>query len=262
MFLDRIVIHKQEELEYRKRGVSFSDLKERAHDSIPRRDFLQALKQQGRNSTSIIAELKKASPSQGVIRNDFDPVTIGKIYHEEGAVAISVLTESRFFHGDLRYLSLVRKHTDIPLLCKDFIIDPYQACEAAIYGADAFLLIAALLTQSQIEEFLFLGEELSMSALVEVHSEDELEKVLQTPAQIIGINNRDLRTFKIDIDTTLTLIKSIPKEKTVVSESGIRSRTQIVQLEDAGVHAFLIGEALMREKDVGEKLRELRGEAQ
>ncbi|MBW1679687.1 MAG: indole-3-glycerol-phosphate synthase [Deltaproteobacteria bacterium] len=241
MFLDQIVAHKKQEIESRKMFLAFSEVKRKAQARTPPRDFFQAFKQECGNATRIIAEIKKASPSRGIIRKDFDPRKIGTAYQKEGAMAISVLTDSKFFQGDFSYLSLVKKCTNIPLLCKDFIFDSYQIYEA------------------QIEEFLSLGKELGMRALVEVHSEDDLEKVLQTSAKIIGINNRDLKTFKTDIRTTFTLVKLIPAGKLVVSESGIYNRAQIEQLEDAGVHAFLIGEALMREKDPGEKLRELRG---
>jgi len=259
MFLDQIVAHKKQEIESRKMFLAFSEVKRKAQARTPPRDFFQAFKQECGNATRIIAEIKKASPSRSIIRKDFDPRKIGTAYQKEGAMAISVLTDSKFFQGDFSYLSLVKKCTNIPLLCKDFIFDSYQIYEAAIHGADGFLLIAALLSRSQIEEFLSLGKELGMRALVEVHSEDDLEKVLQTSAKIIGINNRDLKTFKTDIRTTFTLVKLIPAGKLVVSESGIYNRAQIEQLEDAGVHAFLIGEALMREKNPGEKLRELRG---
>lgn len=260
MFLDKIIAHKKQEIGYRKKGVSLAEIKKRAQARTPPRDFLKVLKQQSRNRTRIIAEIKKSSPSQGIIRKDFDHIEIATIYQREGAAAFSILTDNKFFQGDLSYLSLVRESTHIPLLCKDFIIDPYQIYEAARYGADGFLLIATLLSQNQIEEFLCLGKELGMRALVEVHTHDDLEKALLTSAKIIGINNRDLKTFKTDISTTLTMVKSIPSGKLVVSESGIHTRTQIERMENAGVHAFLIGEALMREKDPGKKLRELRGE--
>ncbi|MFH0812186.1 MAG: indole-3-glycerol phosphate synthase TrpC [Pseudomonadota bacterium] len=260
MFLDTIVTQKKEEIEFRKRVLPLAAVKREVQHRTPSRDFFQALNEKCENSSRIIAEIKKASPSRGIIREDFDPQEIGKIYQKEGAIAISVLTENKFFQGDLSHLSLVRESTNIPLLCKDFIIDPYQIYEAALHGADGFLLIASLLSQSQMEEFLCLGKELGMRALVEVHTQDDLEKVLLTSAKIIGINNRDLRTFKTDINTTLTMVKSIPPGKLVVSESGIHTRSQIKKLEKAGVHAFLIGEAFMREKDPGKKLRELRGE--
>ena len=260
MFLETILTHKKEEIQSRKKLIPLSVIKREAqHRPLPR-DFFSALCEKCGNSSRIIAEIKKASPSRGIIQEDFDPQKIGKIYQKEGARAISILTENKFFQGDIRYLSLVRKITDIPLLCKDFIIDPYQIYEAALQGADGFLLIAALLSQSQMEAFVCLGRELGMEALVEIHNEEDLQKVLFTTSKIIGINNRDLETFKTDINTTLTLVKSIPPEKLVVSESGIHTRAQIERLEKAGVHAFLIGEALMREKDPGKKLRELKGE--
>ncbi|HJX31802.1 MAG TPA: indole-3-glycerol phosphate synthase TrpC [Thermodesulfobacteriota bacterium] len=260
MFLETILTHKKEEIQSRKKLIPLSALKQEAlHRPLPR-DFFSALYEKRGNASRIIAEIKKASPSRGIIHEDFIPQEIGTIYQREGAVAISILTESKFFQGDLSFLSLVRKNTDIPLLCKDFIIDPYQIYEAASQGADGFLLIAAILSRQQIEDFLSLGKELGMEALVEVHSEEELRKALLTSAKIIGINNRDLKTFKTNITTTLSLIKFIPAGKVVVSESGINTRSQIEILEKAGVHAFLIGEALMKEKDPGKKLRELKGE--
>jgi len=261
MFLETILTYKKEEIQSRKKLIPLSVIKQEAQHRPPPRDFFSALYKKCDNSSRIIAEIKKASPSRGIIQKDFDSQRIGKIYQKAGAVAISVLTEKKFFQGDISYLSLVRKNTDIPLLCKDFIIDPYQLYEAALHGADAFLLIAALLSQGQIKEFLSLGKELGMESLIEVHSEEEVQKTLFTPAKIIGINNRDLKTFKTDITTTLSLIKFIPAGKAVVSESGIHTRSQIEIMEKAGVHAFLIGEALMKEKDPGKKLRELRGTA-
>ena len=260
MFLETVVTYKKEEIQSRKKTFPLSGLKREAQHRAPRRDFFKALNQACGNTSRIIAEIKKASPSRGIIREKCVPQEIGKIYQRAGAAAISILTEKKFFQGDMSYLSLVRKSTDIPLLCKDFIIDPYQIYEAALQGADGFLLIAALLSQSQMEDFLSLGKDLGMEALIEVHSDEELQKTLLTSAKIIGINNRDLETFKTDINTTLTLVKSIPPEKLVVSESGIHTRAQIERLEKAGVHAFLIGAALMKEKDPGKKLRELKGE--
>jgi indole-3-glycerol phosphate synthase len=261
MFLETIVTYKKEEIQSRKKVIPLSVIKREVQHRPPPRDFFSALNEKYDNSTRLIAEIKKASPSRGIIQNDFDPQRIGKIYQKEGARAISILTEKIFFQGDISYLSLVRKNTDIPLLCKDFIIDPYQIYEAALQGADGFLLIASLLSQSQMEEFLCLGKEMGMEALVEIHCEEDLQKALLTSAKIIGINNRDLRTFKIDISTTLRLVKAIPPGKLVVSESGIHTRTQIERLEKAGVHAFLIGEVLMRKKNPGKKLRELIGES-
>ena len=260
MFLEDILVHKKEDIQFRKKLIPLSAIK---HEASPRpapRDFFSALYEKRDSASRIIAEIKKASPSRGIIQKDFDPQRIGEIYQKAGARAISILTEKKFFHGDIEYLSLVRKCTDIPVLCKDFIIDPYQIYEAACRGADGFLLIAAILSQQQMKDFLSLGKELGMEALVEVHTEEELQKVLLTPARIIGINNRDLKTFKTDSAATLSLLKFIPAGKVIVSESGINTREQIELMEKAGVHAFLIGEALMKEKDAGKKLRELRGE--
>jgi len=261
MFLETIIFHKKEEIEARKKIFPLSVLKEKVKYRPPCRDFFFALERKKFPSTRIIAEIKKASPSRGIIRADLEPQQIGKIYQKGGAAAISVLTEKKFFHGDISYLSWLRKSTDLPLLCKDFIIDPYQIYEAAFQGADSFLLIASLLSLGEIEDFLSLGRQLGMEALVEVHQEKELEKVLLTSARIIGINNRDLKTFKTDLTTTLNLVKLIPLGKLVVSESGISNRNQIEMMEEAGVQAFLIGEALMREKDPGKKLRELMGKS-
>lgn len=260
MMLDTIVAHKKEEIAQRKRTLSIGAVKENAVQRIATRDFMQALLPGFGNTTRIIAEIKKASPSKGIIRQQCSPGEIATIYENAGAAAISIITDSKFFQGNLDYLTLVRAQVALPLLCKDFILDPYQIYEAAHYGADAVLLIAALLSQQQLEEFLCIGKELHMSALVEVHSEHELDRVLSTPAPIIGINNRNLHTFTTDTSTTLRLMRFVPKGKLVVSESGIRDREQIKALESAGVHAFLIGEALMKEHDPGKKLRELMGE--
>ncbi|MBN2468341.1 MAG: indole-3-glycerol phosphate synthase TrpC [Deltaproteobacteria bacterium] len=257
--LEKIVAHKKQEIEFRKRVHPLPEVKRKAQGRPPARDFIAALKRYGERSTRIIAEIKKASPSRGVIRKDFNPEKIASIYQGEGASAISVLTDRKFFQGDHCHLALVRQGSELPVLCKDFIIDPYQIYEAAICGADAFLLIARLLSAERIEEFLLLGRDLEMKALVEVHGEDDIQKVLQTSAMIIGINNRDLKTFTTDVRTTLSLIRYIPGDIIVVSESGIQTRAHVERLEDAGVHAFLIGEALMREDDPGKKLQELRG---
>jgi len=260
MFLETILVHKKDDIRSREKLIPLEAVKQAAsHRPLPR-DFFSALYEKHDNLSRIIAEIKKASPSKGIIQNDFDPEKIGAIYQNAGARAISILTEKNFFQGDIEYLSLVRKSVEIPLLCKDFIIDSYQIYEAACHGADGFLLIAAILSRQQIEDFLSLGRELGMEALVEVHSEEELMEVLRTSTKIIGINNRDLKTFKTEIATTLSLIKFIPAGKVIVSESGINTREQIELMEKAGVHAFLIGEALMREKDPGKKLRELKGE--
>jgi indole-3-glycerol phosphate synthase len=268
--LSKIIKSKKEEAEYLKRKTPISDLKYRIRDMEETRGFLNAISPSPRPSptggeggkgskqstTKIIAEVKKASPSKGIIREDFNPLKIAEIYQENGASAISVLTDKEFFQGDINYLSDIKKVVTLPLLRKDFIIHEYQIFEARAYGADAFLLIAAILEKNQIKDYIHIGLELGMSALVEVHKKKELDDVLSIKANLIGINNRDLDTFKVDIKTTERLMEYIPDDVTVVSESGIEKRDDILHLEEIGVDAFLIGEALMKEKDIGKKLRE------
>ncbi|MEK7846711.1 MAG: indole-3-glycerol phosphate synthase TrpC, partial [Nitrospinota bacterium] len=207
-------------------------------------------------TTKIIAEIKRASPSKGIIKEDFNPLKIAEIYQENGASAISVLTDKPFFHGDIKYLQAVKSVISLPVLRKDFIIDRYQVFETRGYDADAFLLIAAILEKNQMEDYIHLGMEMGMHPLIEVHTEREIENVLSINTDLIGINNRDLNTFKVDIKTTERLIKYIPEGATVVSESGIEKRDDILYLQETGVDAFLIGEALIREQDIGKKLKE------
>ena len=255
MILDRIIADKKEELKDTKIRVPLSELKARIKDAPPVRDFAAAINDPG--NVSIIAEVKKASPSKGLIRADFDPVGIARTYEENGAKAISVLTESRYFQGSLSFLSEIRKKVGLPLLRKDFIFDEYQVYEARVNGADAFLLIAVCLEKQLMGDLYHLGKELGMEALAETHDEEDLEKVLGLPFRVIGINNRDLKTFNVDIKTTERLIKGIPKDKVVVSESGISTVGDMRFLQGIGAGAALIGEALMREKDFGSILREL-----
>ncbi|HET9915609.1 MAG TPA: indole-3-glycerol phosphate synthase TrpC, partial [Candidatus Binatia bacterium] len=205
----------------------------------------------------IVAEVKKASPSKGLIRADFDPVAIAKDYAAHGASAISVLTEERFFQGDLAYLEQIHASVKVPLLRKDFMLDPYQIVEAKSFGADAVLFIAAMLDGQLMGELRQQASELQMDSLVEVHSEKELETALKAGAQLIGINNRDLKTFAVDLATTERLAPLVPAGVPAVCESGIDSIEQICRVEKFGVHAFLIGEALMRAPEPGVKLREL-----
>lgn len=254
--LDEIVFYKKESLEKQKRIVSLDVLKKGISNLEQTRDFAKAISGKG---ISIIAEIKKASPSKGIIRKDFDPVQIARIYEENGAKAISVLTEEKYFLGSIDYLKQVKDVVKLPILRKDFIFDEYQIYEARVKGADAALLIAGILDKNKLKDFLDLSRSLGMSCLVEVHNKEELDKVLSTGAKIIGINNRDLKTFKTDINTTIELIKDIPSDKIVVSESGINTHEDVLRLKDVGVKAFLIGEALMREKDIGKKIRELMG---
>jgi indole-3-glycerol phosphate synthase len=255
--LEKIVEYKKESVETAKRRVSLVFLRSAVKDLPPPRDFVGALK--ASSDIALIAEIKKASPSKGLIRADFDPVQIARVYQENGASAISVLTEEKYFQGSIRTLQQVRKASCLPLLRKDFIIDEYQIYQARFHGADAVLLIVTLLSASQLKGYLEIAAELALGALVEIHSSEELPKALLSGAEIIGINNRNLKSLKVDLTTTFGLLDSIPEEKIVVSESGINTRQEVLRLKQAGVDAILIGEALMREPDIGSKLRELLG---
>jgi indole-3-glycerol phosphate synthase len=257
MILDDIVAYKKEELAATKLKTTLSEIKQRVTGEGPTRGFAQALSQ-GEN-IRLIAEVKKASPSRGVIRADFDPVKIAEQYQESGAACLSVLTEKKFFQGDLAYLGQIRKHVDLPLLRKDFIIDEYQIHEARAFGADAILLIAACLERGQMQEYLGIAAELGLDVLVESHTYKELDKSLLAGAVLVGINNRNLMTFEVTLQTTLDLLKDIPDDRVVVSESGIRTRDDVVMLQKAGVDAILVGESLMREQDIGKKVKELLG---
>lgn len=258
--LKKIVAYKKDELASIKASLPLAELKSRLAGLPPTRGFVNSLRNAARGGTAIIAEVKKGSPSKGVIRPDFDPVSIAAAYAENGAACLSVLTDERFFMGHLRYLSLIREHVRIPLLRKDFVFDPYQIYEARTAGADAILLIAAILDPVQLREFAALACELSMDMLLEVHDEVELEMALETDVGLIGVNNRDLRSFVTDLGTTERLARLLPSDRFLVAESGIESRADILRLRQAGAKAFLVGEALMREADVGAKLRELLSE--
>ena len=251
MILDTIVARKKEEVAALKaRGLVAPEL-----EIGPPRGFIRALTDF--TGVAIIAEVKKASPSKGVIRPDFDPVAIARSYQTGGAQALSVLTDVDFFQGSLAYLPAVRAAVNLPVLRKDFIIDPLQIREARAYGADAILLIAAILETAQIQEYLSLASELGMDALVEVHDEAEVEKAVAAGSLLIGVNNRDLRDFSMDLNTTFRLQKLIPVEIPLVSESGIRDQHDIKRLAEHGVRAALVGETLMRAVDPAEALRAL-----
>jgi indole-3-glycerol phosphate synthase len=257
MILDEIVSHKQLELAAAKEKTPLEEIRKRAAKMAPPLNLAAALRGK---SIGIIAEVKKASPSRGLIRPDFDPVKIARAYAAGKAAAISVLTESRYFQGSPDYLLQINKALGVkrpPLLRKDFIFDPYQVYEARAYGADALLLITAILSAPHLHELLSLSRRLGMECLVEVHDEAELDIALQSGAKIIGINNRDLRTFKTDINVTARLKPLIPADKIVVSESGIQTREDIEAMKKLGVNAVLIGEALMSAPDIKRKLREL-----
>lgn len=253
MILDDIVRDKRADLERIRAQVSVGDLQQRPLFRAARRAFRTALESHPR---AIVAEVKKASPSKGVIRVDFDPVCIATAYAENGAAAISVLTEERYFRGHLNYLSAIRQTVAVPLLRKDFIVDPYQLYEARAFGADAVLLIVAILGGGALQELLWLAEELNLTPLVEVHDRAELERALRSGARLLGINNRDLRTFHTTLETTEALLPAVPPDALVIAESGIESISDIERLERKGVTAFLIGETLMRAADPGARLAE------
>ena len=258
MILNKIIEEKRKELKHSKSSASLKEIRKRIGDTGKNRGFKKSLEN---DSINIITEIKKASPSKGIIREDFNPVEIAEIYQDNGAVAISVLTDKNFFQGDIEYLNQIRKNVSLPLLRKDFIIDEYQLYEAKAFGADAVLLIAAVLDKNQLTEYMELSKEIELENLVEVHSFKDLEKTIYSEAEIIGINNRYLQTFEVSLKTTLDLAKEIPENKVIVSESGINSHDDILELQKNGVNAFLIGEALMREKDIGKKLKKLIGSA-
>jgi indole-3-glycerol phosphate synthase len=252
--LQTIVDHTARELEARRRARPLRTLTEAPLFAEPRRDFAAALAAPGRR---IIAEVKRASPSLGRIREDFDPVAIASAYAGAGAAAISVLTEERFFEGSLAYLAAIRERVHVPLLRKDFLFEPYQVYEARAAGADAFLLIAAILRTEVIRELVALGREMDMTALVEVHTPEQLERALAADATVIGINNRDLDTFVTRLETGLELLRAVPSGRPVVIESGLKTTSDLARFEEAGVRAFLIGETFMRAPDPGAALGEL-----
>ncbi len=257
MILDEIAAATRRQLEQIKRAVPLDKLKKQAKGQPPPRDLASSLRGEG---IKLIAEVKKASPSRGVIRADFSPVQIARTYAENGAAAISVLTETGYFQGSLNHLKNIREalaEKCPPLLRKDFILDPYQIYQSRAYGADSLLLIVAILTPEKLKTLLNLSHELGMSCLVEVHHEAELETALKSGARIIGINNRDLTTFKVDLTTTERLRPLIPVDRIVVSESGIKTRGDIARLKLLGVNAVLIGEALMSAPDIAASMKEL-----
>jgi indole-3-glycerol phosphate synthase len=256
--LKDIAEKKREGLIISKSRVSLGDLKARIEVMEKPRDFRAAITR-GERSIRLIAEIKKASPSKGVIRADFDPVSIARIYEDKAVDAISVLTEEDFFCGDLRYLQNIRKEVTRPILRKDFIFDEYQIYESRANGADAVLLIASLLDGGQAREYLDLCNHLGLSALFEVHSPEEVEKALRINAAIIGINNRDLKTLRVDLNTTFLLKRIIPSDRVLVSESGIKTRDDVMRLDSEGVDAMLVGTTFMESQGIGKKIDELRG---
>lgn len=256
--LDRIVAARRDSVAHRKRVLPDVALKLAVQRQDPARDFAGMLSREGCN---VIAELKKASPSLGLIREDYAPAVLAPSLEAAGAAALSVLTEEEFFQGSLGDLKEAKKAVSIPILRKDFIFDPWQVWEARAAGADSFLLIVAVLTDELLSELLSLGRELGMEPLIEVHSRAELDRANAVGAKIIGVNNRDLRDFKVSLQTSLDLIREIPEGAIAVSESGLHTREDLERLRLAGFDAFLIGERLMKQADPARELQKLLGTA-
>ena len=256
--LDAIVARKAEEIAVRRTQMPLPELKARLDGAPAPRGFAAAIAQAiGSGRPAVIAEIKKASPSRGVIRADFDPAAIARSYADAGATCLSVLTDIDFFQGADAYLQQARAACDLPVLRKDFTIDPYQVYEARLLGADCILLIVAALDDAQLATLALLAMELGMDVLVEVHDMDELERALQVPAPLLGINNRNLRSFDVSLDATLDLRHAVPRDRILVTESGIAVPADVRRMRDAGVHAFLVGETFMRAPDPGAALGQL-----
>ena len=256
--LDTILARKREEVAQRRERVSLFELKTRAASAPPLRGFADAVAAKiAAGDAAVIAEVKKASPSKGVIRADFDPAAIARSYEAGGAACLSVLTDIDFFQGADEYLLAARGACALPVLRKDFIVDAYQLYESRVLGADCVLLIAAALDDAQLAEYAFIAGELGLDVLVEVHDLDELERALPIPARLLGINNRNLKTFEVSLQTTLELKAAVPADRVLVTESGILARPDVALMRDHEIHAFLVGEAFMRQPDPGAALREL-----
>lgn len=256
--LKKILQTKQHEIARRSVKRPLSAIKEAAEQASTVRPFVAALRRTiATDNPAVIAEIKKASPSKGVIREHFIPAEIAQSYASGGASCLSVLTDKDYFQGSEAYLQSARKACSLPVLRKDFTVDPYQVYEARAINADCILLIVSALQDTQMAELLALAHELGMDALIEVHDEQELERALQLDAPLLGINNRNLRTFETDLDTTLRMLEGIPADRLIVTESGIHSTEDVQRMRDHQVHAFLVGEAFMRANNPGNELQEL-----
>jgi indole-3-glycerol phosphate synthase len=256
--LQEILAHKRNEVEERKGRCSLLDMKMRASATLPPRGFVAALSSRiSQGKPAVIAEIKKASPSRGLIRPDFDPAAIAESYERAGAACLSVLTDERYFQGADEHLQAARAACSLPILRKDFVIDPYQVYEARAIGADCILLIVAGLNDAELQELALLAGELGMDVLVEVHNREELERAHMLRTPLIGINNRDLRTFTTNLQTTLDLMIDVMSDRIVVTESGIHGKDQVALMRRYGVNAFLVGESFMIAPDPGGKLRAL-----
>jgi indole-3-glycerol phosphate synthase len=252
--LERILAAKRAEVAAAKEKIPEKEMRARAATATPARDFVGALRSK---RPAVVAEIKRASPSKGLLRESFDPAAIARSYEKAGAACISVLTDTQFFQGSSTHLQQARAACALPALRKDFLIDPYQAYESRALGADCVLLIAACLEDRQMRELEALALDLGMAMLVEVHDADELERALELKTPLVGINNRNLRTFETRLDTTLNLLPRVPKDRIVITESGILSPPDVARMRAAGVHTFLVGEAFMRAPDPGSALRSL-----
>ena len=254
--LEEIATYKREFVEEAKSRRAFEDVRSAALDTPAPANFTGAVEGEG---MALIAELKKASPSRGLIRADFDPERIADILAENGARALSVLTDEVYFQGSNVHLQAARRVSGLPVLRKDFTVDPYQIYESRLIGADAILVIVALMDGGQLEDFTGLGRDLGLAVLVEVHTAAELNRAIQAKSRLVGINNRDLKTFETTLETTFELLPGLPGDIITVSESGIHRREDVERLEEAGVNAMLVGESLMCEEDIGAKVRDLLG---
>ncbi len=257
--LDEIIRRTRADLEKRKKEYPEEWLgRSLAFNPFIPRDVVGALKATEENPYRIIAEIKKASPSKGVIREDFDPMVIGQAYEKGGADALSILTEPHWFKGNIEYLGMVRRYVSIPILRKDFIIDRYQILEALVYGADYILLIAKALSRKELKDLIEFAHHLGLEVLVEIHDKKDLVKAIFAGANIIGINHRNLETFEMDMQLSHKLIPLIPNSKIIVAESGIKDHETVVELSRAGADAFLVGEHFMRQEDITKALKELK----
>jgi indole-3-glycerol phosphate synthase len=259
--LEKIVAVKQEEVAAAKKKRSLEAVREDAFSRVLTRDFEAALRARiAAGRAAVIAEVKKASPSKGVLRPDFVPADIAQSYAEHGAACLSVLTDRQFFQGEADYLKQARASCDLPVLRKDFLVDPYQVYESRAMGADCILLIAACLSDAQMADLEAVARSLDMAVLVEVHDAAELQRALRLKTRLVGINNRNLRTFEVSLDTTLGMLGDVPADRLLVTESGILGRDDVKRMRAAGVHAFLVGEAFMRADDPGVALAALFGD--
>lgn len=256
--LEKILARKREEISERKAAVALAELQARISEQEPCRGFAEALSYQIRHKRpAVIAEIKKASPSKGIIRKNFDPAAIAASYAEHGATCLSVLTDQDFFQGHDNFLQQARDACSLPVIRKDFMIDPYQIVESRALGADCVLLIVAALTPAQLQDLWTTAKDNGLDVLIEVHNLLELKQALELKPELIGINNRDLHTFKTSLNVTYRLLDAIPDEVSVITESGILARTDVEEMLDHGVYGFLVGESFMRASDPGAKLQEL-----